>query len=76
MLNRPVHDRPLAVAGLTSYRYPGRYGWIMIGAANPKDALDEAWRSLCHQAEDLDMGKLEAWSDQTCEYAPVTIEEY
>jgi hypothetical protein len=48
----------------------------MIGAANPKDALDEAWRSLCHQAEDLDMGKLEAWSDQTCEYAPVTIEEY
>ena len=75
MLNRPVHDRPLAVAGLTSYRYPGRYGWIMIGAGSPKGALDEAWRSLYRQTEDLDMEKLQVWSDQACEYVPVTTEE-
>jgi hypothetical protein len=27
-----IHNKPLAAAGLTSYRYKGRYGWIMIGA--------------------------------------------
>ena len=76
MLNRPVHERPLAVAGLTSYRYPGQFGWIMIGAESPKGALNEAWRSLCRQTEDLDMGKLQVWSDQACEYVPATTEEH
>ena len=42
---RAVHDRPLAVAGLTSYRARGRYGWIMIGARDDADAMQEAQRS-------------------------------
>jgi hypothetical protein len=41
-----VHDKPLAAAGLTSYRYKGAYGWIMIGAKDAADALNEANRSL------------------------------
>lgn len=40
------HDLPLAVAGLTSYRYQGRLGYIMIGATDHQDALREAQRSL------------------------------
>jgi hypothetical protein len=27
-------DKPCAMRGLTSYRYAGRYGWIMIGAVD------------------------------------------
>ena len=37
-----LHDRPLAAKGLVSYRYRGRYGWIMIGAKDNADALREA----------------------------------
>lgn len=40
-----VTDRPLAAPGLTSYRYRGRYGWIMIGARDHDDAMAEAARS-------------------------------
>lgn len=39
------HDRPCAASGLTSYRYKGRFGWIMIGAKDDTDALREASRS-------------------------------
>jgi hypothetical protein len=45
---RSIHSRPLAAKGLTSYRYKGNYGWIMIGARNTKDALNEARRSLSY----------------------------
>lgn len=38
-------DRPCAAQGLTSYRYRGAYGWIMIGARDHGDALKEACRS-------------------------------
>ena len=38
-------NRPLADKGLKSYRYRGRYGWIMIGAHDVPDALREAARS-------------------------------
>ena len=41
-----VCDKPLAAAGLTSYRYKGRYGWVMIGATDAHDALREALRSV------------------------------
>lgn len=39
------HNRPLAAQGLKSYRYKGRYGWIMIGAKDYADALVQAQRS-------------------------------
>ena len=45
-MSRPRHyDRPCAAAGLTSYRYRGRYGWVMIGARDDHDAMREAARS-------------------------------
>jgi hypothetical protein len=46
----PFYDRPCAIAGLTSYRYRGRYGWIMIGADSTDGALREAIRSTNAEA--------------------------
>lgn len=37
-----VTNRPLAAEGLISYRYSGRYGWVMIGAKDDQDALRQA----------------------------------
>ena len=36
------HNKPMAADGLISYRYRGRYGWIMIGASTDTDALCQA----------------------------------
>lgn len=41
----PVHERPCAAHGLTSYRLRGPYGWVMIGATDHDDAMREAARS-------------------------------
>lgn len=38
-------EKPLAGPGLTSYRLKGPFGWIMIGAKDPDDAMKEAARS-------------------------------
>lgn len=38
-------NRPMAAAPYHSYRYRGRYGWIMIGAMDDDEALREAQRS-------------------------------
>lgn len=51
-------DRPLADKGLTSYRYRGRYGWVMIGARDNQDALNEAKRSV---GGPVSIDNLEAW---------------
>lgn len=40
-----VHDKPLAAPPFDSYRYRGRYGFIMIGARDIAEALSEARRS-------------------------------
>jgi len=53
-------DEPLAAEGLTSYRYQGDYGWIMIGAPNDNDALLEAHRSTCSP---VDISRLQVWSE-------------
>lgn len=53
-------DKPLADKGLISYRYRGRYGWVMIGAKNDQDALNEAKRSI---GETPDISKLQVWKD-------------
>jgi hypothetical protein len=53
------HDRPLAAPGLISYRYRGRYGWIMLGAKNDKDALIQAQR---HTADPVTADRLEKWN--------------
>lgn len=38
-------NKPLAAEPWQSYRYWGRYGWIMIGAKDDNGALREAKRS-------------------------------
>ena len=42
---RELYNRPLSANGLTSYRYKGPYGWIMIGAHDTEGALKEVARS-------------------------------
>lgn len=59
-------DKPLADHGLTSYRYRGRYGWIMIGAKDDTDALNEARRST---DDAVTADKLEIWNGTN--YVPV-----
>ncbi len=51
------YDRPCAAHGLTSYRYRGRYDWIMIGANNHAEALLSAGRSTDYVMPD----RLEVW---------------
>ena len=60
--------RPCAAAGLTSFRYKGRYGFIMIGATNTEDALREARRSMTGPAT---VNNLDIWDAETARYLPV-----
>jgi hypothetical protein len=63
---KPAYDRPLAAPGLTSYRYRGRFGFIMIGAVDNSDALRQALRST---AGPLKLEKLEIWNGSNYEPA-------
>lgn len=63
-----VHNLPLATEGLTSYRYRGLYGWVMIGALDDEDALGEAERSIRGPA---DPALLQRWDGQR--YADVEL---
>jgi len=60
-----VQNKPCAARGLTSYRYKGRYGWIMIGARDDADALREAARS---SSDAIDRANLQVWNGT--EYMP------
>lgn len=53
-------NKPLAAHGLKSYRYKDRHGFIMIGATDDADALNEARRSL-DDMKPPRLGLLEAW---------------
>lgn len=61
-------DLPLAADGLTSYRYRGTFGYIMIGAIDTGDALREAARST---RGPITVDKLEVWDGSI--YKPVEI---
>ena len=61
-----THDKPCAAHGLMSYRYKGRYGWIMIGARDDADALREAARS---SSAAIDPANLQRWNGTTYENA-------
>ena len=54
-----IHNKPMAIKGLTSYRYKGRYGFIMIGATDNTNALKEAQRSTSDKAS---IDNLEVWN--------------
>ena len=66
MEKRMVHDMPCACHGYQSYRYPGTFGWIMIGANSDAEAMREAARSGPYD----DPSKLEAWSHAKGAYVP------
>lgn len=58
--------RPLALTGLTSYRYRGPFGFIMIGARDHAEALREANRSLTlAKWEPAVIENLEVWNGAT-----------
>ena len=60
-------DKPLAAAGLTSYRYRGSLGWIAIGAKDDAEAFLEAARST---SERLQPERLEVWNSAGQMYVP------
>ena len=43
-----------------SYRYRGRFGYYMVVAKNPADALKEAAKSI---SGPIDAGRLEVWAN-------------
>ena len=67
MITISLHDKPLAAHGLTSYRYQGRYGFIMIEARDDAHALKEAQRSLTRDTATPE--KLERWNGNA--YRPI-----
>lgn len=62
---RDVHNRPLAAPGYISYRYHGIYGYVVIGAKDPEEALREARRST----DSVLRERLEVWDGG--KYVPV-----
>jgi hypothetical protein len=58
-------DRPMSAKGLTSYRFKGTFGWVMIVATSHKDALSEAKRST---DAPITMSRLQVWSDKKQQY--------
>ena len=66
------HDKPLAAAPLKSFRYRGRYGYVMIGATDVADALREAGRSLENDTPTMD--RLELWDARARSYVPALPE--
>lgn len=74
----PLNDKPLAAEGLTSYRYKGPMGPVMIGAKNDADALKQAGRSINDPRHEIDRANLEVWHGKTNNYvsvdkAPTTV---
>lgn len=60
-----THNKPLAAQGLKSYRYKGRFGFIMIGAKDKADALKEAARSI---SDKIIESNLEFFNNKTNQY--------
>jgi hypothetical protein len=60
-------NKPMAAEGLISYRCKGRYGWIMIGATDTNDALNEAARST----DKVQKETLQIWSKEEGKYINV-----
>lgn len=63
----PHHEKPCAAAPWHSYRYRGRYGWVMIGAMDHAEALREAARSISYHEPTID--RLQVWNGWAYESA-------
>jgi hypothetical protein len=68
----PIHERPVAAKGYTSYRYKGDYGYIMIGAHSIAGALSEAKRSISSpkSRDKVSVAWLDVWDDAQRKYVP------
>lgn len=64
LISNHFTNKPLAAPGLTSYRYRGRYGCIMIGAKSHDDALKEAARSSYYPVYNVN---LQLWNGKNYE---------
>jgi hypothetical protein len=54
-------NKPCATPPLTSYRYKGKYGWIMVGAKDHEEALEEAqWSTILR----VERQYLEVWDGE------------
>lgn len=67
-----MHDRPLAAAGLKSYRYKTAYGYTMIGAHTHAEALSEASRGLS-SGKRAQLAWLDVWDGE--KYVPALYNE-
>ena len=70
-METPTHDKPCAVEGFISYRYPcyGGLRYVMIGAKDDNDALREANRSLTKKDATIEF--LQVWDGN--KYVPCSI---
>ena len=66
-----IHNKPLAVVPFKSYRYKGKYSYIMIGATDIADALNEVKRSIWDKLPCQE--NLEVWNDDTCKYVDANV---
>lgn len=64
-------NKPCAADGLTSYRYKGQLGWIMIGAKNEHEALREALRSIECAHSGVSRDNLQVWDLISGKYVSV-----
>ena len=62
-----TYNKPLAEAGLDSYRCKGQYGWVMIGARSIDEAMSEAKRS----SNTAMHNKLEKWNILNKQYEAI-----
>lgn len=67
---QPLENRPHAAEGLLSYRYRGRFGFVLIGARDHAEALQEAARSI---PENPEMERLEVWSETAGAFVPCQV---
>lgn len=65
-----LYDKQFAAHGLISYRYKGHYGFIMIGAKDDTDAINQAKRSSSYP---VSIDKLEVWKGG--KYQPVEVQQ-
>lgn len=65
-----LQDMPCADEGFDSYRYAGRFGFIMIGANSHKEALRKAARGF-GEGGTATLDKLEKWDGESNSYVPV-----
>lgn len=69
ILETDAHNKPLASPGFDSYRYKGKYGWIMLAAKSTEEALKEAKRST---TGNVDVSSLQKWDKDAKEYVDVS----